>query len=279
MAMGPIRVHLVCSAPTHDTNYARPELLKALHEDPRVWVTIGDDFSDVVKMAEAQALVVYTCNISPNEIELDALEAFVERGGRMFAMHATNALIRFTDGPPIIAQGIEIPGQVDTTDFNPLFTRLLGSRFLAHLLLGPMHVEVAGSANPLVAGLDDFDVTDEPYIVELIGPAEVLLTARFGGSNPAYVLSDWEEASTRRCMSLHDAVQATACAAARRPHRGRGAHHHQGKQGTTELRVPEACGPTTTRAAVSCCGSTMTERASLRAPRWSTTRMLSSLRR
>lgn len=192
--MAPVRVHLVVGAPTHDTNYARLELLKALHENPRAWVTIGDDFSDVDKIAEADALVAYTCNVSPSDAELDALEAFVDRGGRMFAMHATNALIRFTDGPPIIAQGIEIPGQVDTTDTNPRFTKLLGSRFLAHLLLGSMRVEVAQPDSPLVAGIASFDVTDEPYIVELTGPAEVLLTARFGGSNPGYVLSDWEEA-------------------------------------------------------------------------------------
>jgi type 1 glutamine amidotransferase len=156
-------------------------------------VTIGDDFSDLGKIAEADAIVVYTCNISPTETELDALEEFVERGGRLFAMHATNALIRFTDGPPIIAQGIEIPGQVDTTDTNPRFTSLLGSRFLSHLLLGPMHVEVTAPHHPIVAGLEEFDVVDEPYIVELTGPCEVLLSSRFTGSNPGYVLADWPD--------------------------------------------------------------------------------------
>ncbi|MFZ5704608.1 MAG: ThuA domain-containing protein [Pseudomonadota bacterium] len=191
---GPIRVHLIVGAPTHDTNYVRLELLKALHENPHVCVTIGDDFSDVGKIAAAQALVVYSCNVSPDDAQLDALEEFVEGGGRLFAMHATNALIRFTDGPPIIAQGIQIPGQVDTTDTNPRFTRLLGSRFLAHLLLGPMHVEVTETDSGLLSGLAAFDVVDEPYVVELTGPAEVLLTARFGGRNPGYVLSDWPEA-------------------------------------------------------------------------------------
>ena len=191
--MTAVRVHLVCGAPTHDTNYARLELLKALHGNDRAWVTIGDDFSDLDKIAQADAMVVYTCNVSPSDEQLDALEAFVERGGRLFAMHASNALIRFTDGPPIVAQGIEIPGQVDTTDTNPRFTRLLGSRFLAHLLLGPMHVEVVAPEHPIVAGIADFDVMDEPYIVELTGPADVLLSARFSGSNPGYVLSDWPE--------------------------------------------------------------------------------------
>lgn len=190
--MSAVRVHLVVGAPTHDTNYVRLELLKALHADDRAWVTVGDDFSDVDKIAEADAMVVYTCNISPSDIQMDALEAFVGRGGRLFAMHASNALIRFTDGPPIIAQGIEIPGQVDTTDTNPRFTSLLGSRFLAHLLLQPMQVE-AVSKHALVAGIEPFEVTDEPYIVELTGPAEVLLSSRFAGSNPGYVLSDWLE--------------------------------------------------------------------------------------
>jgi type 1 glutamine amidotransferase len=199
--MAAIRVHLVCGAPTHDTNYVRLELLKALAADDRVWTTVGEDFSDLASIAAADALVVYTCNVSPGEAQLAALEAFVERGGRIFAMHATNALIRFTDGPPIVAQGIEIPGQVDTTDTNPRFTRLLGSRFLAHLLLQPMAVEVV-SGNPIVAGLAGFEVTDEPYIVELTGPAEVLLSARFSGSNPGYVRSDWPEPADHPQMYL-----------------------------------------------------------------------------
>lgn len=188
-----IRVHLICGAPTHDTNYVRLELLKALYEDDRAWVTVGDDFSDLDKIAQADALIVYTCNISPSDAEMAALEAFVERGGRLFALHASNALIRFTDGPPIIAQGIEIPGQVDTTDTNPRFTHLLGSRFVAHLLLGQMHVEVAAPDHPLMRGLSSFDVVDEPYIVELTGPCEVLLSARFSGSNPGYVRGEWPQ--------------------------------------------------------------------------------------
>jgi len=200
--MPAIRVHLVCGAPTHDTNYVRLQLLEGLHGNEDAWVTVGDDFSDTDKIAASDAMVVYTCNVSPSSEDLDALETFVERGGRLFAMHASNALIRFTDGPPIIAQGIEIPGQVDTTDTNPRFTTLLGSRFLAHLLLQPMHVENVARDNPIVAGIDDFDVVDEPYIIELTGPAEVLLSSRFAGSNPGYVLSDWPDPLERPQMYL-----------------------------------------------------------------------------
>ncbi|KQM21984.1 ThuA domain-containing protein [Novosphingobium sp. Leaf2] len=196
------RIHVICGAPTHDTGYVRVELLTALQRHEDAWVTVGDDFSDIAKIVAADAIVAYTCNVSPDAAALDALEAFLDRGGRLFAMHATNALIRFTDGPPIVAQGIAIPGQVDTTDTNPRFTRLLGSRFLAHLLLAPMQVDIAAPDHPLVAGIAPFAVEDEPYVLELTAPAQVLLTARFSGSNPGYVLSDWPDPVDRVQMYL-----------------------------------------------------------------------------
>lgn len=189
----PVRIHLICGAPTHDTNYVRLELLKMINQDERAWITVDDGFSDTRAIAESDAIIAYTCNVSPTDPELDALEAFLSRGGRVFALHATNALLSFTDGPPMTVQGIEIPGKVDTTDTNPRFTHLLGSRFLAHLLLGPVTLEVAQPDNAIVRGLHSFKVLDEPYIVELIGECEVLLTARFSGSNPAYVLGDWPQ--------------------------------------------------------------------------------------
>jgi uncharacterized protein len=198
----PIRIHLIVGAPTHDTNYARLELLKLIHENERAQVTVGSDFSDCGAIAASDAVIAYTCNLSPGDAELDALEAFMQRGGRLFALHATNALLRFTDGPVIRAQGIEIPGRVDTSVSNPRFTNLLGSRFLSHLLLGPMHVEVAAPQHPIVAGLEPFDVIDEPYIVELTGACEVLLTASFSGINDAYVLGDWSEKKPRPQMYL-----------------------------------------------------------------------------
>jgi hypothetical protein len=33
------------------------------------------------------------------------LEAFVRRGGRILALHAANAPLEFTDGPPIVTSG------------------------------------------------------------------------------------------------------------------------------------------------------------------------------
>jgi hypothetical protein len=196
----PLRIHLICGAPTHDTNYVRLELLKMMHADERAWITVGDSFADTKSIAQSDAIIAYTCNVSPTDPQMDALDAFFARGGRLFALHATNALLSFTDGPPLKVQGIEIPGKVDTTDTNPRFTSLLGSRFLAHLLLGPVAIDVARPDNPIVTGLKGFQVIDEPYIVELIGECEVLLSARFSGSNSAYVLGDWPDETDRPQM-------------------------------------------------------------------------------
>jgi ATP-dependent protease HslVU (ClpYQ) peptidase subunit len=114
-----------------------------IHEDERAWITVNDSFSATGAIAESDAIIAYTCNVLPTDRELDALEAFLSRGGRLFALHATNALLSFTDGPAMKVQGIEIPGKVDTTDTDPRFTDLLGSRLLAHLLLGPVTIEVS----------------------------------------------------------------------------------------------------------------------------------------
>jgi hypothetical protein len=198
----PVRIHLICGAPTHDTNYVRLELLKMIHEDERAWITVNDSFSATGAIAESDAIIAYTCNVLPTERELDALDAFLARGGRLFALHATNALLSFTDGPAMKVQGIEIPGKVDTTDTNPRFTELLGSRFLAHLLLSPVTLEVSRPDSAIVSGMQSFKVLDEPYIVQLIGDCEVLLTARFSGSNPAYVLGDWPEEADHPQMYL-----------------------------------------------------------------------------
>jgi uncharacterized protein len=75
-------------------------------------------------------------------------------------------------------------------------------RFLAHLLLGPVAVDVARPENPIVSGMRSFSVVDEPYIVDLVGDCEVLLSARFSGSNPAYVLGEWPDEIARPQMYL-----------------------------------------------------------------------------
>jgi hypothetical protein len=67
-----------------------------------------------------------------------------------------------------------------------------------------MSVEVTEPDDPLVASIDPFTVEDEPYILELTGPARVLLGSRFSGSNPGYVLSDWPDPVLHPQMYLRE---------------------------------------------------------------------------
>jgi len=47
--------------------------------------------------------------------------------------------------------------------------------------------------SPITAGLADFTVTDEPYIAEPLGEYRTLLTARYKGEAPGYLLGQWDD--------------------------------------------------------------------------------------
>ncbi|MXW25586.1 MAG: ThuA domain-containing protein, partial [Dehalococcoidia bacterium] len=115
-----IDAYLVANARFHDTDFARLELLKLLHEDDDVRVRVAESFADTEGVRAADILVTYTCDLRPEPEEEEALRAFVEGGGRWVALHATNALLDF--GP----EGIIAPRICDT------FMETLGSRFISH---------------------------------------------------------------------------------------------------------------------------------------------------
>ena len=115
-----IDVYLVCNARYHDTNFARLELLKLLAENENINTRVADSFRDVEAIANSKLLLTYTCDLRPTLDEQEALSAFLENGGRWFALHATNALLDFVEG------------KADTPNIAPKFMELLGSRFIAH---------------------------------------------------------------------------------------------------------------------------------------------------
>jgi type 1 glutamine amidotransferase len=190
------RLHLVSGGRYHDFDLARRRILEVMAADERIRATCASDFSDVgSRLADRVGLVLYTCDTRPSAAEAQALDAWVRGGGRLFALHATNALLRFTDGPAIVTSGVHIPGKVYSTSEQdaPEYMQLLGSAFLSHLAQQDMTVRVADPADPLVAGLPDFTIFDEPYVMRLLDPqARVLLTSRYSGPAPGYVLDHFE---------------------------------------------------------------------------------------
>jgi len=195
------RAHLVCAADYHDAAYARRELLGLIAEDDRILATCTGDFRDVAALDAADLLVTYTSNVFPDDGERAALEHWLAGGGRWLAIHGSAAYTEFRP-PAVTIGGIALPGLTDTPDRQPAYMDLLGVRFVSHLAQQPITVR-AVSDHPLVRGLPPFTIVDEPYVLELRGPCEVLLESRFTGEAPGYVAGPWQEDLPRPQMLRH----------------------------------------------------------------------------
>lgn len=180
-----INAYLVCGGWWHDFDYARLQLLTLLAEHEHVRVQVAQNYEDVEAIVGCDLLITYTCNVRPSEPAQHALRDWVERGGRWFALHATNSAI---DPPP--AGG----GAFTTPRAFPRFADTLGSQFLSHPAIEPYEVTVSPGAHddPLVAGIEPFHANDELYLSELHGAIEVLLETRwFGDSGPGFAEHEW----------------------------------------------------------------------------------------
>ena len=186
-------VHLVTGGRFHDTGFARLELLKLLAELPCASVSVGQDFSSIDQILSADLLISYTCDVRPTFAQQVVLKAFLERGGRWFALHGTNSLLDFdsTDGP-IDAFGVTIPGVPFAPDLAPEFMSLLGTRFVTHPPIQPFQVTVAEPEHPIVAGIEDFTAIDEPYCCEVFGPIQDLLESRYSSENMTDLPPEWD---------------------------------------------------------------------------------------
>lgn len=178
-----IKAVLVAGGKYHDIDHPRLEILKLLAEDERVRVRVFEDYSNLEAIAEADLLITYTCDVTPSLPEQEALRAFVEQGGRWYALHGTNSILRFLSD-----------GRVDSPRWAPHFMETLGSMFIAHPPIVPYLVTVADPSHPLVRGVESFEATDEHYLVETYGDLHVLLETEFGGEATGFVEDQWAHA-------------------------------------------------------------------------------------
>ena len=174
---------LIAGGRFHDIDYARLEILKILAEDDRVRVRVFEDYANLDAIAKADFLITYTCDVTPKLAEQEALRAFVERGGRWYALHGTNSILRFL-----------ADGRVDSPRWAPHFMETLGSMFIAHPPIQPYRVTVADPEHALVKGVEPFEANDELYLSEYHGDLHVLLETEFGGEATGFVDKDWPQA-------------------------------------------------------------------------------------
>ncbi len=178
-----MKVHLVAAGKYHDIDFARLELLKLLAETPQIRASVASDYADLANLAVADLLITYTCDLVPDDAQTEALEAFLERGGRWLALHGTNSILRFAED-----------GVVDTPEERPRFTNLLGTRFAGHPPIAPFKVHVTRGDHEMTRGLRDFRVEDELYLTHRTADIDVLLHTAFTGTCDEFRDAEWDEA-------------------------------------------------------------------------------------
>lgn len=175
---------LVAGGKYHDIDFARLEVLKLLAEDERIRTRVFEDYSHPEALQAADFLITYTCDVTPSLMEQEALRRFVQRGGRWYALHGTNSILRFLDN-----------GLVESPRWAPHFMETLGSMFIAHPPIAPYRVTVADPDHDLVKGVEPFEATDELYLSEYYAELHVLLETEYEGEAKGFVDAKWEKAS------------------------------------------------------------------------------------
>lgn len=155
---------LVAGGVWHDIDFARLELLKLLAEDPAIRTRVFEDYEAVDAIRQADILISYTCDVTPSLAAQETLRNWLVAGGRWYALHGTNSILRLLDD-----------GLWHAPRWAPLMMDLLGSQFLSHPPIAPYRVTVADPEHPLVAGIEPFETTDELYHLETHGDLHVLL--------------------------------------------------------------------------------------------------------
>lgn len=187
MSKGPkkrINVAFVAAGKYHDIDFARLEVLKLLGEDDRIRTRVFEDYSNIAAICESDFLITYTCDVMPGLDEQEALRRYVEGGGRWYALHGTNSVLRFL-----------ADGRVDSPRWAPHFMETLGAMFVAHPPIVPYRVTVADPQHPLVKGIEPFETNDEIYLMEIYGKLHVLLETHFEGEATGFVEKDWKAAN------------------------------------------------------------------------------------
>ena len=170
---------LVAAGKYHDIDFARLELLKLLGEDMRFRVRVFEDYENLEAIQAADCIVTYTCDVVPSLAAQEVLKEWLNAGGRWYALHGTNSILRMLDD-----------GLWDAPRWAPAFMDLLGSQFISHPPIEPYKVTVTQPDHPLVKDVDAFETTDELYHLETHGDLDVLMEAECDQPGTGFVEAD-----------------------------------------------------------------------------------------
>ena len=180
-----IDAYLVCAGKYHDFDYARLRLLTLLAEDHQIRVRVGQHYDDLAAITAADFLVTYNCDLRPTDEQQQAIRSWVEGGGRWLALHGTNCALDPPGESGLFTAPRGFPTWADT----------LGSQFLSHPLIEPYLVTTSPGAwdDPLVAGIESFESTDELYLMEHHGEVIPLMETRWTGTTRGFADAEWPD--------------------------------------------------------------------------------------
>jgi len=156
----PLLANLVTGSPArnHDFDFARWRLAQALYEAGDIRTDTWNNYDAGEALAAGDILVSYTSQVPVSDGNCEALRTFLERGGRWFAIHASNSVLD-----------------------NAHLPAILGSKFITHPAYSHFPVAISAPNDPLLRGIDPFEIDDELYVIDVRGNIEVLLETRWGG--------------------------------------------------------------------------------------------------
>lgn len=182
-----VNVYLITGGRFHDTDFARLELLKLLADQPNIRTKVGNDYSDIANITAADLIITYTCDIQANPEQTRVLRDYIARGGRWFALHGTNSILRMTD------EGTCNCPRDQAQDYF----ELLGSQFLAHPPIEPYRVDIIDPDHMMTRGIEPFDTLDEQYLSRVVADIHILMDTKFQGEAPGFLGNEhWPEETT-----------------------------------------------------------------------------------
>lgn len=141
--------------PWHDVHERGPEIEAALGDSVAVETTTDRD--RLLDLEEFDVFVDYLSDSTMTDEQREALFSFVESGGGYLGIHCAVDLTSTHDGA----------GGIDARDEPfPELRALLGGHFLGHPEEGTFSVEIERD-HPITDGVEDFEVYDEPYRVDV----------------------------------------------------------------------------------------------------------------
>jgi type 1 glutamine amidotransferase len=177
-------------------SFHRFERMGPLLEDTLSSIGVDADLTTdrerLTDLDEYDVLVDYTTDSTLTDEQLDGILSFVETGGGYAGVHCASDLTATVDG--------------HRDEPVPELRDLIGGHFVTHPSQAAFDVNVVYSHHPVSADLDDFQVWDEPYVLDYDDDVTVLARMDHpeNGDMPVSWLKEYGDGRVFYCSLGHD---------------------------------------------------------------------------